>query len=381
MNATLNTEQLALRDSVIRFCQQELNGQVNERDRAGSFSKELWKKCALQKLTALPVDKDFGGAGLDSVSTMVALEAFGYGCEDGGLSFSVAAHLLATVVPLWKYGSEAQRGLLRDLCDGTKIGANAITEAQNGSDVFDMHTKAVESNCVYTINGCKTYITNGSVADVILLYAVTDEEKGFFGGITLFLIASGTSGFAVSKNLEKMGLSTCQMSELVFDGLKTGHESILGKAGSGGIIFQHSMEWERLGMSALHTGIMQRLVEQVIAFSRSRMIQGEPLSRKQVIAHRIADMKVRLEASRALVYRAAAGLDNNRDNAMHSSIAKLFTSEAFVKTAAECQQIYGASGYLRETGIERIVRDSLASTLYSGTSEIQKNMIGRLLGL
>jgi alkylation response protein AidB-like acyl-CoA dehydrogenase len=382
MNFNVTNEQKLLQENLINFCKEELNTNVNARDRSGTFSRELWVKCAQQGLTGLPVDKKYGGAGLDNISTVLALEAFGYGCDDGGLSFSVAAHLLATVIPFWKYGSNDQKEqFLHDLCTGKKIGANAITEKENGSDVFNMQTRATEQNNHYTINGRKLYITNGSVADVILVYALTDEEKGFYGGITPFIIPCDTKGFSAKKNLEKMGLKTCKMSELVFDNVSISSTNVLCRRGSGSVIFQHSMEWERVGMAALHVGIMQRLLEQIIEFTKARIIQEEPLSKKQVIAHRISDIKVRLEAARMLTYRAATGLDTDRNNTIHTSVAKLFVSEAYVKTATECLQIYGASGYIIDTGIERIVRDSMASTLYSGTSEIQKNIISKFLGL
>lgn len=378
MDLTLTADQKKSQEDIIIFCEHHLNS-VNLL--SDSFLlKELWIKCGQKKITALPVDTKYGGGGLDAISTILALEAFGYGCQDGGLSFSIAAHLLATVIPIWKFGSEEQKKrLLPDLCAGAKIGANAITEAESGSDVFSMKTTADLKNGNYSINGNKTYISNGKAADVILLYATTDKEKGYYGGVTPFIIDSNTPGLNIEKIFEKMGLETCQMAELGFKDLSISADTILSGVGAGSTIFNYSMEWERIGMSALHIGIMQRIIEQTIQFTKTRQVNGEPLNKKQAISHKIADMKVRLEAGRMLTYKAALGIDKSKNNTINASIAKLFVSESFVKTATECASIYGAAGYLKSNPIESILRDSFASTIYSGTSEIQKNIISSFL--
>jgi alkylation response protein AidB-like acyl-CoA dehydrogenase len=382
MNFTISAEQKSLQLSIAEFCKAELNNNVSERDKLNLFPRDLWHKCAGQKLTGLTIGTEYGGAGLDPISTILAMEAFGYGCEDGGLSFSVAAHLFATVIPIWKYASEEQKSkLLPSLCSGKKHGANAITEDENGSDVFNMNTTAIKHNDGYILNGTKTYITNGSEADTILVYALTDKEKGFFGGITPFIIDSKITGFSVERIFNKMGLKTCIMSQLKFDNVFVPKENILNHVGSGATIFNYSMDWERVGIAALHVGVMQKLIEQVIAFAKNRQSQGESLSKKQVIAHRISDMKVRLEASRLLTYKAAFGLENDKLNTLNASIAKVFVSESLIKTATETMHIFGAKGYLIEYDIERTVRDSLASTIYSGTSEIQRNIISKYLEL
>jgi alkylation response protein AidB-like acyl-CoA dehydrogenase len=380
MDLNITDEQKKIQEDIITFCKKELN--TKDGSKPKGFSRDLWTKCAHKKLTALPIDIKYGGAGLDGISTILALEAFGYGCEDGGLSFSVAAHLLATNLPIWKFGSESQKQqLVTALSNGSKIGANAITEHASGSDVFTMNTEAILKNEHYIINGNKTYISNGKNADIILLYAVTNKDKGYYGGITPFLIHSNEVGFNVEKDFEKMGLESCDMSELTFKNVKLDSNNILNEVGSGATIFNYSMEWERIGMSAIHIGIMQRIIEQTIEFTKNRQAQGELLSKKQAISHKIAEMKVRLEAGRMLTYKAALGLDKNKNNAIHASIAKLFVSESYIKTATDCVQIFGAAGYLKSNPIESVLRDSFASTLYSGTTEIQKNIIASILEL
>ena len=382
MNFTISDEQKELQLKIIEFCKSELNHHVAQSEQANIFPKDLWIKCGEQKLTGLPISKDFGGSGLDPISTILALEAFGYGCEDGGLSFSLAAHLLATVIPIWKYGSETQKAkLLPDLCAGIKHGANAITENVSGSDVFNMTTSAVINNDGYIINGTKTYISNGGEADILLVYANTDKDKGFFGGISAFIIDAKSEGFSVEKTFDKMGLKTCIMSQLKFNNVYVPKENILNHLGSGATIFNNSMDWERIGIASLQVGIMQRLMEKTINFVKSKQSHGESLSKKQVIAHRISDIKVRLEACRMLTYKAAFGIENDKYNTLNASIAKLFVSESYTKTATEVMHVFGAKGYLSEYGIERNVRDALASTVYSGTSEIQRTIISKYIEL
>ena len=382
MNVNIDKEQKKLQDLIITFCKKELNNNILERESKGHFSKDLWLKCAEQKLTGLCINKEFGGLGLDPISTILALEAFGYGCEDNGLSFSIAAQFLSVVIPISQYGSKEQKEtLLFDLCSGKKIGANAISEIESGSDVFSMKTIADFKSNEFIVNGSKTYITNGSVADVILMYVLTDKDKGFYGGITPLLVSAKTSGLVIKKDFEKMGLKTCKMSSLEFNDVKVPDSGVLHAIGSGSVIFNKSMEWERIGMSAIQIGITQRILEKATAFAQTRMIKSEPLSKKQSIAHKLSNIKVNLEAGRLLTYKAALGINNDSNNFVNASIAKLFVSEAFTSASKDILQIFGASGYIQELEIERVYRDAIASTIYSGTSDIQRNIISGYLGL
>ncbi|MEQ8662482.1 MAG: acyl-CoA dehydrogenase family protein, partial [Gammaproteobacteria bacterium] len=198
MEFALSQEQRMLRESIIRFAQGVLNEDVAGRDAGQAFSRALWERCSEVGLQGLTVPEEYGGVGLDAVSTAVALEAFGYGCHDGGLVFSLCAHLLACVTPVLRHGSEAQKArYLRGLCDGTLIGAHAITEPDSGSDTFAMRTRAVRDGARWCVNGAKTFISNGPVADVAIIFAVTDVDKGFHGGVTAFLVETGTPGFHV----------------------------------------------------------------------------------------------------------------------------------------------------------------------------------------
>ncbi|HWO87541.1 MAG TPA: acyl-CoA dehydrogenase family protein [Gemmatimonadales bacterium] len=383
MDFALTPEQRALREEIIRFAQRELNRDVITRDRDQVFDRDLWKMCGTMGLMGLPVPEQFGGTGADGLTTAIALEALGYGCRDSGLVFSICAHLLSCVVPIWKHGSDAQkRQWLPRLCDGTLVGVHAMTEPGSGSDAYAMRTVAIpDGEGGWRINGTKTFVTNGPVADLVIVFAITDAAKGFHGGITAFLVKAAEAGVRTSQKIEKMGLRTSPFGELVFDDLRVGPDAVLGQLGAGAQQFQGSMDWERICLFAGHVGTMERLVEQSVNYARTRQQFGQPIGRFQAIQQKIADMKIRLEAARLLTYRAAALLDRSKTVSLHAAIAKTFVSEALVQTAQDAVQVHGGYGYCTEYEIERAVRDAMASTLYSGTSEIQRTIIARWLGL
>jgi alkylation response protein AidB-like acyl-CoA dehydrogenase len=382
MDFSLSSEQQLIRKNIIEFAQKELNENLVERDRHQQFSLDLWQKCAEQKLQGLPVDAKFGGAQLDPLSCIIALEALGYGNHDGGLSFSICAHLLACVIPIWKYGTDEQKKeFLPDLCNGKKIAVNAMTETESGSDAFNIKTKAEKKENGFIINGVKIFSSNGPVGHTFLVYAVTDEKKGYHGGVTAFLVDRNTAGLKTGQQFEKMGLRTCTISEVIFENVFVPEKNILGGVGGGTSVFNYSMEWERTGMAACHVGTIERLLEKSVDYARFRKTGNEIIGKKQAVSHRIATIKTQLEAARMLTYKAASGLEKNRENAINASIAKLFVSETYTSAAMETVQIFGGNGYMTVFEIERVLRDSVASTIYSGTSDIQRNIISGWLGL
>jgi alkylation response protein AidB-like acyl-CoA dehydrogenase len=382
MDFSLTEEQRLLRQEIRKFASQELNDGVIERDRDQVFSRELWRCCAGMGLTGLVVSEEFGGGGLDALHTAIALEAFGYGCEDSGLVFSVCAHLLACVVPLAKFGNEEQKQrYLPGLCDGTLIAANAMSEPDSGSDAFAMRTRAEPDGDGFRINGTKVFISNSPVADLALVFAVTDAEKGFHGGVTAFLVDRDTPGFEASQKFEKMGLRTSPLGELVFEDMHVPATAIIGGVGGGASLFTHSMDWERTCLFASHVGTMERLLEKAVAYARTRKQFGQAIGKFQAIAHKIADMKIDLEAARLLTYQAAWRLDNTRSASLDAAIAKVFVSQGLQRIALDAVQIFGGYGFMTEYEMERAVRDAVGSTLYSGTTELQKNIIARWLGL
>jgi alkylation response protein AidB-like acyl-CoA dehydrogenase len=382
MDFGYNDEQKALRDSIVRFARAELNRDVVERDRDETFSRELWRQCARVGLLGLPAPEAYGGSNADPLTCAIALEALGYACKDGGLTFSLAAHMLACVVPVWQHGSDAQKDRwLEGLCDGRFIGAHAITEPDSGSDTFAMRMRADRVDGGWRLTGSKTFVSNAPVADVVVTFAVTDAAKGFAGGLTAFLVERGLPGFAAGQRFAKMGLRTAPIGELVFDGVVVADTAVLGSVGGGAAVFGTAMDWERALLVALHVGTIERLLETSVAYAKSRKQFGQSIGKFQAVAHKIADMKVQLEAARLLVYRTATRLTTTRATSLDASIAKLFVSESLVKGALDTVQLHGGYGFMAEVEVERALRDAIGATIYSGTSEMQRNIIARWLGL
>ncbi|MCE9602815.1 MAG: acyl-CoA dehydrogenase family protein [Gemmatimonadetes bacterium] len=382
MDFTFTSEQRQLRDDVSRFAREVLNEGLVERDRTQSFRRDLWVECAKMGLCGLPVPEEYGGTGLDPLTSAIALEALGHGCRDGGLTFSICAHLLSCVVPIWKHGSEEQkRKYLPGLCDGTLIGVHAMTEPGSGSDAFNLSTRAVPDGDGFRINGTKTFISNGPVADVVIVFTMTDKAKGFHGGTTPFIVEKGTPGFHTPKALEKMGLRTSPLGELVFEDVWVPASAAVGGVGGGAAMFTQAMDWERTLLFAAHVGTIERLLETAVEYARTRQQFSQPIGKFQAVSHKIADLKVQLEAARLLTYRAASRLETSRSVSLDAAMAKLFVSETLVKTALDVLQIHGGYGYMTDFEVERAVRDALGSTLYSGTNEMQRNIIARWSGL
>lgn len=382
MDFALSEEQELLRSTIVRFAEQELSAGAAERDREMAFPRDLWLRCGEMGLLGLVVPEAYGGRGLDPLSAAIALEALGYGCRDAGLVFSLCAQLLSCLVPIWKVGNDAQRArYLPDLCAGRSIAVNAMTEPGSGSDAFALATRAVRDGDGYRLRGTKAFGTNGPVGDLFLVFAATDPDKGFHGGVTAFLVERDTPGVEVGPALAKLGLRTSPIGELVLDDVRVGDGAVLGTVGGGAALFTLSMDWERTCLFASHVGQIERMLEQTIAHARTRTQFGRAIGANQAVSHRIADMKVRLEAARLLVYRAAWRLERSKAASLDAAIAKLFTSESLVETARAALQIHAGYGYVGGGDVERALRDSLGSTIYSGTSEVQRNIIARWLGL
>jgi alkylation response protein AidB-like acyl-CoA dehydrogenase len=369
MDFSLSDEQKALRDQIVRFARNELARDVIELDRRQEFPREDWLRCGEFGLQGLPVPAELGGTGLDPLSCALALEALGYGCEDSGLVFSIIAHLVSCVLPMWKHGNpEQQAKYLSGLCDGSLIGVHAMTEPDSGSDAFALRTRAVRDGSGWVVNGTKMFISNGPVADVVIVFAVTDPDKGYHGGVSAFLLEADASGFQVAQKLDKMGLRTSMLGELVFEDVRLPDSALLGRPGAGSRIFTETMDWERVLLFASHNGTIERLLETTLRYAKQRKAFGKPIGHFQAVAHK-------------LVYRAAWMLDRARTVSMEAAMAKLFVSESLLRTALDAVQIHGGYGYMTEYHVERALRDAVGSTIYSGTSEMQRNIISRWLGL
>lgn len=377
MNFDLTPEQQALQKSAIEFARRELNADMVERDLQQTFSQEGWKKCASFGVQGLPIPKEFGGSGSDPVTTIAVMEGLGYGCSDQGLLFSINAHMWTNSIPILKYGTAEQKEkYLRPLCDGTLIGANGVSEPESGSDVFSMQTRVTKESGHYVLNGSKTFVTNAPIADLFVVYGTLDPKLGATG-ICGFIVEKGTPGFSVGKRIDKMGLRTAQMGKLFFENCRIPATALLGREGRGAEVFNCSMAWERACILATCLGTMRRQLERCLDHARKRKQFGQSIGKFQSIANRIVDMKLRYETARLLIYKVGWLMQQNKSADIDAAMAKLYVSESFVKSCLDAVQIHGASGFLTEYEVERDLRDSIGSTLYSGTSEIQRNIIAR----
>ena len=313
------------------------------------------------------------------------MEALGYGCHDNGLIFSLNAQMWSLELPLVKFGTaEQQQAYLPGLVSGDLIGVHAMTEPESGSDAFALRTSAERRDDYYVLNGTKLYITNAPVADVVLVFAAlggTAPGRSRLGSISAFLVEKGTPGFSVPRSMEKMGLRTSPMGEVVLADCVVPVSNRLGPEGAGMAIFNSSMAWERSCILASALGAMQRQLETCVGHARMRKQFGQPIGKFQSVASKVADMYLRLEAARLLIYQAAWLGQQGKPALAQAAAAKLFTSEAFVQSSLDAIQVHGAYGYMKESGIERDLRDAVAGTIYSGTSEIQRVILSRLLGL
>lgn len=378
---SLTDEQEALRASIIGFATRDLASDLGSNDHGGTFDREAWERCARFGIQALPLPEAYGGAAADVVTLMVAMEALGYACKDNGLLFSMNAQMWACQTPLLRFGTDEQRAkYLPGLGDGSLIAAHAMSEPGSGSDAFSMRSRATKTDAGWVLNGSKTFATNAPVADLFVAFAATAPERGFFG-ISAFLIEKGTPGLTVGPTLDKMGLRTSPMSEVFFDDCVVPDEAMLGKPGGGFIMFNAAMLMERSLILACTIGSMERGLERSVAYARERVQFGKPIGSFQAVSHRLVDMKLRLETSRLLAYRLAWLLDTGKPAELDAALVKLHLSESFVASSLDALQVHGGYGYMTEQELERDVRDAIGGRLYSGTSDIQKNLAALHMGL
>ena len=381
MDFSLSAEQRELREAAVAFARRELDQDVAKRDAASEFSPEAWRACAKFGVQGMPVPPELGGGGADVLSTVLVMEGLGYGCHDNGLIFSLNAQMWSLEMPLVKFGSPAQRqAYLPGLVSGDLIGVHAMTEPDSGSDAFNMRTRVEQRGDSYVLNGTKLYITNAPIADVVLVFA-SHPGRTPVAGVSAFLVDKGAPGFTVSRGMGKMGLRTSPMGEVVLTDCVVPAEKRLGPEGAGMAIFNSSMGWERSCILASAVGAMQRQLESCVDYGRTRKQFGRPIGKFQAVAGKIADMYLRVEAARLLVYQAAWLAQQGKPAVAEAAAAKLFASEAWVASSLDAIQIHGAYGYTTDAGVERDLRDAVASRIYSGTSEIQRVILAGMLGL
>lgn len=380
MDFSWTPEQEQYRKEVIRFGRERLGTAVRDLDRNEEFDRQGWRECAAFGIQGLPVPEQWGGSSADVLTTVCGLEALGYSCRDNGLLFSLSAHIWACEMPVLNFGSEAQKAnYLPRLVSGEWIGALAMAEPEAGSDAFNIKTTAAPKGDSYVIRGSKTFVTNGPVADLLLVVASLDPSKGW-RGLTGFLVEKQTPGLTV-RPLEKMGLRSSTMGEIFFDDCEVPGCSRLGEEGGGAAVFTHAMEWERAFILAPAVGTMERILERCLDYAKERRQFDKPIGKFQLVSSKLVDMRVRLETARNLLYRVAWLKTNGKSAFAEAAMTKLHISESWVQSCLDAVQIFGGYGYLSDLEIERELRDALGSRIFSGTSEIQHNLIAQLMGL
>jgi len=382
MDFSLDSEQIQLKEAIIKFSRKKLDNPENGNKGSNMhFSYDGWKNCAEFGILGLAVPKIYGGLELDPLTLMIAAEAFGYGCRDNGLVFAVNNHVFACTIPILKFGSvEQKERYLPKLASGEYIGAHAMTEAGSGSDSFSMQTTAELRGDKYVINGSKAFITNAPVADVFIVFAKTSKDREL-GNVSAFIVERSFPGISKGKPFEKMGLQNAPMTEIYFDECEVPVQNLLSKAGDGFLIFNTAVEWERSYIFASHLGAMKRQLEECINYVKNRKQFDRPISSFQAVSNKIADMKMNIELAELMLYKIGWLKKKNKSSFLESTIAKLFISEKYIQASLDAIQLHGAYGYMTEAGIEQGLRDSVASAIYSGTSEIQRDIIARWCGL
>jgi alkylation response protein AidB-like acyl-CoA dehydrogenase len=389
MDFSLNDHQKLIRDTVRQFMENEVRASVKQRDREGRFATAEIQKLAELGCCGMLMPEEWGGPGLDAISYVLMIEEVAR--VDAAMATSLSVTNSAVQVPLLTFGNEEQKKkYLQRLATGEILGSFCLTEPQAGSDAAGLQARAtrsagagggsVSADAAYVLNGTKTWVSNGSVADVFIVFAKTDPDAGG-KGITAFLVEPGFKGFRVGRHEEKMGQHSSPSVEIVLNDCEVPAENRLGEEGQGLKIALSALDNGRIGIAAQAVGVAQGALEAAAAFAKQRRAFGKNIAEFQGIQWMLADMQTEIEAARGLVHYAAWLKDSGGRMGSAASKAKLYASEMANRVAAKAVQIHGSIGYSRETDVERIYRDARVMTIYEGTSEIQRVIIARELGL
>ncbi|MDD4493508.1 MAG: acyl-CoA/acyl-ACP dehydrogenase [Eubacteriales bacterium] len=375
MNFELTSEQKQYKDEIYGFCRKHLN----DESALDCFSKELWKKISEFGILGLTVKEKYGGLEESYLTAAIAMEALGYGCINNGLIFVATNHIWVALNVISLYGTDEQKEKhLPLMLSGERIGAFALTEADAGSDAMALNAYAEAKEGGYGLNGSKMFISNGSIADIFIVIALTKQTPKEY---TAFIVEKNYKGIRVGKPIPKMGLDACPISEVTFEQCFVPSENVLGKIGVGNMIMSDVITWERCYEFAPHVGAMQRVMEHCLAYVNERKQSGRYIKEFQAVSHKIANMQVAIELSRNMLYKVAWLKDQGKKAYQEAAILKLYVSENYIKICQDAMQIFGAYGYSKEYGIERELRDAMACSIYSGTSEIMRNTIFQLLSI
>ena len=378
MDFDLTQEQQMIKKTIKEFADKVVAPGAIDRDRSKAFPTEIFKQLSDMGMMGLPFDEKYGGAGADTTSFAIVTEELSRACASTGITYS--AHISLGGAPLNLFGTEEQKErYLTPICTGESFGAFGLTEPNAGSDAGGTETRAVEDGDDWVISGSKVYITNASHAKHLAITAITGMNDGK-KEISAIIVPTDAEGFTIIDNYEKMGLHSSNTTELVLDNVRVPKENLLGKRGDGFKQFLVTLDGGRIGIAAMAVGIAQAAFNKALAYSKERKQFGKPLSEFQVTQFKLADMAMKIELARNMVYKAAWLKDQGRPFTKEASMAKLYASEISMEVADEAIQIHGGYGYMKEYEVERYMRDAKLLEIGEGTSEIQRMVIARQIG-
>jgi alkylation response protein AidB-like acyl-CoA dehydrogenase len=378
MNFDLTSEQKMIKKTIAEFADEEVAPDAIERDRNKQFPVGVFKKLSDMGMMGLPFPEEYGGAGADTISFAIVTEELSRACGSTGITYS--AHISLGGAPLNLFGTDAQKQkYLTPICTGESFGAFGLTEPNAGSDAGGTRTSAIVENDQYVINGNKCFITNASYAKHLALTAVTGTNDGK-KEISAIIVPTDAKGFSIIDNYEKMGLNASNTTELVIEDVKVPLENLLGKRGEGFKQFLITLDGGRIGIGAMAVGIAQGAYEKALRYTKERKQFGKSISSFQAIQFKLADMAMKIELARNMVYKAAWLKDQGRPFSKEAAMCKLYASEICMEVTNQAVQLHGGYGYMKEYHVERMMRDAKLLEIGEGTSEIQRTVIARLIG-
>lgn len=353
------------------FGKKKLAPTITERDHQGIFDEDLVSEMLGLGLCGAYFEEKYGGAECDVLSYILAVEELAK--YDAGMSITLSATVSLCANPIWQFGTEAQKEkYLTPLVEGKKLGAFGLTEPNAGTDASGQQTVAVKNeDGSYTLNGSKIFITNGGAADIYIVFAMTDKSQSSHNGISAFILEKDMPGFTFGKKEDKLGIHTSQTMELVFQDVKVPAENLLGQEGQGFKIAMKTLDGGRIGVAAQALGIAEAALQDAVEYSKQRVQFGKPLCKFQSISFKLADMKMKVEAARLLVYKAACKKQEDQPFSVDAAIAKRVASDVAMEIATEAVQIFGGYGYSEEYPVARHLRDAKITQIYEGTNEVQ----------
>ena len=369
----LSEEQLEIKSMAKDFAEKFIAPTVLERDEKEEFDRNIADEMGKLGFAGICFPEEYGGLGLDTLSYILSVEEFSK--YDDGIGITLSANVSLGAWPIYAYGTEEQKKkYLTPICEGSHLAAFGLTEPDAGTDAASQKTVAVKDGNKYIINGSKAFITNGSVAETYVVFAMTDKAKGT-KGITAFILEKGMPGFTFGKKERKMGIHTSITTELIFENVEVSEENMLGKEGDGFKIAMATLDGGRIGVAAQALGIAEAALAHAIQYSKERIQFGKPIANNQGISFMLADMATKVEAARWLVYHAAALKDENKSFSKEAAMAKMFASDIAMQVTTDAVQIYGGYGYSKEYPVERLMRNAKITQIYEGTNQVQKMVI------